>query len=320
MIPGPHRLSTENIRQAVKSIDPVFLNTPQFISDSLSDLFNLRLVVKIETLNPIRCFKGRGADLLVNKAAEKRPLVCASAGNFGQAMAYSCKKKGIPLTIFASRLANTFKLERMSSLGAQVIQFGEDFDGAKTEARKWASQTGKRFVEDSLDIETLEGAGTIGIELLDLAYKLDTILIPLGNGALFNGIARMVKQQSPSTRLVAVQSSGASAMVDSWRTGRMVTYDKVQTIADGIAVRIPVPQALKDMKGLVDDAILVPDQTILDSMKLIHQHLGITVEPSAVVGIAAILENPGMFQKQTVATIITGGNLTEIQVKNWLMK
>ncbi len=320
MISRPHRLSTEKIRQAVKSIDPVFLNTPQFISDSLSDLLNVRLVLKIETLNPIRCFKGRGADLLVNKAGEKSPLVCASAGNFGQAMAYCCKKKGIPLTIFASRLANTFKLERMSSFGAEVIQFGEDFDSAKTEARRRASQTGKRFVEDSLDIETLEGAGTIAVELLEFAYRLDSMLIPMGNGALFNGIARMVKQHSPSTRLVAVQSKGASAMVDSWRAGRMVTYDKAQTIADGIAVRLPVPQALEDMRELVDDAILVQEQTILDSMKLIHQHLGIVAEPSAVVGIAAILENPGLFDKQTVATIITGGNLTDSQVINWLLK
>src|ERR1700681_3547775 len=103
MISRPHRLSTEKIRQAVKSIDPVFLNTPQFISDSLSDLLNVRLVVKIETLNPIRCFKGRGADLLVNKAAEESPLVCASAGNFGQAMAYCCKKKGYPAHHFCKQ-------------------------------------------------------------------------------------------------------------------------------------------------------------------------------------------------------------------------
>ena len=318
MIQTSHRLSIENIRKAVQSIDPVFLNSPQFYLDTLDDLFRLRLVVKIETLNPIRCFKGRGADLLVNKAEGKKPIVCASAGNFGQAMAYCCKKKGIPLTIFASIGANPFKLERMRSLGGEIRLSGNDFDSAKAEAKSFAAEKEIRFVEDSLDIETLEGAATIGMELLELPYKIDTMLIPLGNGALLNGVARYVKEESPQTRVIAVQSGGAPAMVDSWRSGKMVTYDKVETIADGIAVRIPVAQALEDMKSLVDEAILVEDGSILKAVRLIHQHLGIVVEPSAAVGIAALIENPGLFEQQTVSTILTGGNLTGDQIKNWI--
>ncbi len=313
-----YRVTLENVIKAIPLIDPVFLNTPQYINDSLSQQLRLTLITKLETLNPIRCFKGRGADLLVKKTEQGTHLICASAGNFGQAMAYSCKKSDLQLTVFASTKANPFKLERMKSLGAEVILAGEDFDSAKLEARKKAKETNARFVEDSLDIETLEGAATIGLELLKFPDKIDAILIPVGNGALFNGIARIVKLLSPSTKLIAIQAKGAPAMIESWRTSSFISHDSVNTIADGIAVRLPVPQALEDMKGLVDDALLVDDKTIVEGMRLIHQHAGVVVEPSGAVGVATILENPKLFQGQTVVTILCGGNLTVEQQKNWL--
>ncbi len=313
-----YRLSLENVENAIPIIDPIFLNTPQYVNDTLSQLLGLTLVTKVETANPIRCFKGRGADLLVKKVKPGTPLICASAGNFGQATAYSCQKRGIPLTVFASTKANPFKLERMKSLGAEVILAGEDFDTAKLKAREKAKELNARFVEDSLDIETLEGAATIGLELLKVPQKIDTILIPVGNGALFNGIARIFKILKPETKLIAIQAKGAPAMIESWRASHFISHDSVNTIADGIAVRMPVPQALEDMKGLVVDALLVDDRSIIQAMKLIHQHSGLVVEPSGAVGIAAILENPKMFQNQTVVTIFCGGNLTEEQRKNWL--
>jgi threonine dehydratase len=167
-----------------------------------------------------------------------------------------------------------------------------------------------RFIEDSLDIESLEGAATIGLELLQCPVKIDAVLIPIGNGALFNGIARVIRYQRPEIKLVAVQAKGAPAIIDSWRSSKMVTYNSVNTIADGLAVRIPIPQALEDMAGLVDEAILVDDDSIIRGMQLIHRHLGIVTEPSGAVGLAAVLENPAMFAQQTVATILCGGNLT----------
>jgi threonine dehydratase len=312
------RLSTENVKQAVHLIEPIFLNTPQFISDSLSELFNLSLVVKIETNNPIRSFKGRGAEVFVSKAEPGTHFICASAGNFGQAMAYSCLKKNMPLTVYASTKANPYKLERMKSLGADVVLHGADFDRAKSKAKEISEITEARFIEDSLDIESLEGAGTIGLELLKFNKKIDVVLIALGNGALFNGIARIIKNHNPETKIIAVQAKGASAMVDSWKLSRLICYETTNTIADGIAVRLPIPQALEDMSGLIDDAILVDDNNIIKAMKLIHQHLGIVSEPSGAVGLAAIIENPHMFKNKIVATIICGGNLTSEQMKLWL--
>jgi threonine dehydratase len=318
MTQASHRLSLERIEQAAQTIDPVFLRSPQFVCEPLSDQLGVRLALKIETLNPIRSFKGRGADLLVSQAQGDLPLVCASAGNFGQAMAYACRKRGLRLTVFASTQANPLKIERMRGLGAEVALHGADFDAAKLEARRVAREQGARFVEDSLDIETAEGAGTIGLEWLEFPERLDALLIPLGNGAMLNGVARVIKARRPEMRVIAVQAAGAPAMIESWRAGRMIAHDQIQTIADGIGVRVPVPEALEDMRGLIDDALLVAEDTILAGMRLLHRHAGVVAEPSGAVGVAALLEQPDLFRGQLVGTIVCGGNLTVEQMRQWL--
>ncbi len=312
------RLSIERIEQAARVIDPVFLHTPQFICEPLSDVLGVRVALKIETLNPIRSFKGRGTEFLTSQLSGGERLVCASAGNFGQAMAYSCRKRSIPLTVYAAVHANPLKIERMRALGAEVVLFGEDFDAAKVEAKRVAAQDGAKLVEDSLEIATGEGAGTIGLEWLEFPEHLDTMLVPLGNGALLAGVALAVKTRSPKTRIVAVQAIGAPAMVESLRTGRVVVHDRIDTIADGIGVRIPVPEALGDLEGLVDDAILVSDEEIVEGMRLLHRHAGIVAEPSGAAGIAALLRQGETFRGQLAGTIVCGGNLTPDQMKEWL--
>lgn len=313
-----HRLSIRQVEHALEKIDPIFLNTPQYNCESLSELLQLTLINKIETLNPIRSFKGRGAEVLVSNAKDGEHLICASAGNFGQAVAYSCRKRKIKLTVYASVNANPYKLERIRSFGAKVIQAGEDFDAAKLEAKKAATKLNARFVEDSQEIETLEGAATIGLELLKLPQKSDALLIAIGNGSLFNGIARVFKELNPTTKMIAVQAKGAPAMIESWKAQKLIAHNSVQTIADGIAVRIPVPQALEDMRDLVDDTILVEETSIIKSMQLIYQHVGIVTEPSGAVGVAAILENQNTFKGKNVVHIICGGNLTQEQIKKYL--
>jgi threonine dehydratase len=313
-----HRLSLERVEHAAGVIDPVFLHTPQFVCEPLGDELGVRLALKVETLNPVRSFKGRGADLLVSRVAPGTPLVCASAGNFGQAMAYACRKRGVPLTVYAGTAANPLKLNRTQALGARVVLHGEDFDAAKAEARRVARESGVRFVEDGLDVETLEGAATIALEWLTFTDPVDALLIPLGNGALLNGVARVLKARRPKTRTIAVQAAGAPAMVESWREGRVVVGDRVDTIADGIGVRVPIPQAVEDMWGLVDDAILVAEDAIVRGMRLLHRDAGVVAEPSAAVGIAAVLERPEAFRDQLVGTVISGSNLTAELMARWL--
>jgi threonine dehydratase len=313
------RLKLERIEEAARVIDPVFLNSPQYRAEALESVLGCRLVVKVETLNPIRCFKGRGASYFVSGLSEGAALVCASAGNFGQAMAYACRSKGIRIIVYASVKASPLKIERMRMLGAEVRLHGEDFDAAKLEAKRFACESTLRMVEDSLDVATCEGAGTMGIELLRWLEPFDAILVALGNGAMLTGVGRWVKSQAPQTQMIGVAAVGAPAMAESWRTGRIIEHARIETIADGIGVRVPVPEAVADMHGSVDDVLLVGDDTILKAMKLIHEHLGLVVEPSGAAGVAAILENRERFKDQTVAAILCGGNLTPQQIAQWLI-
>ena len=312
------RLSIERIEAAVTSIDPLFLDTPQFESESLSAALGVRAVLKVETVNPIRSFKGRGASLYMSGTPLGTEVICASAGNFGQAMAYAGRGRGIAVTVYAAEQANRLKVERMRALGANVVFFGEDFDAARAEARRVAEERGARLVVDSLDVETVEGAGTIGLELLRLERPLDVLLVPLGTGALCNGVATVMKRRSPTTRIIAVAAAGASAMVESWRSGRLVEHDRTDTIADGLATRSPIPEAFADMRGLIDDALLVADGSMIVGMRLLHAHAGLVAEPSAAAGVAAILEDPERFRGSVVGTIICGGNVADEQMRRWL--
>lgn len=195
----------ENIEKAARVIDPVFLHTPQFELDALNEVLGMRLVLKVETLNPIRSFKGRGTDYFVRGLPQASPaLVCASAGNFGQGMAYACRKWGLALTVFAAETANPFKLERMRRLGATVKLEGQDFDAAKEAAKVYARTRDFIFVEDGLEVEIAEGAGTIGLELTHYPVPFDAVLVPLGNGALINGIGVWFKAKHPSTKIIGV--------------------------------------------------------------------------------------------------------------------
>lgn len=315
------RISMDRIRAAREVIDPVFLDSPQYDCEPLSEALGCHLTVKVEILNPIRSFKGRGSETFMASVAasgEAGPVICASAGNFGQAIAYAGRRRGIPVVVYAAENANPLKIDRMRGLGAEVRLYGQDFDSAKAEARRWAKEQGLRFAEDSLDIETVEGAGTIGLELGARDPLPEVVAIPLGNGAMLNGIATALKDRSSNVQVIAVQAKQAPAMVESWRSGEMVVTDSAETIADGIGVRVPVKEALDDMVGLIDDAVLVSEKSMIDAMRLLYRHLGLVVEPSGAAAVAAVLEHRERFAGARVATVLCGGNLTPEQITEWL--
>jgi threonine dehydratase/peptide deformylase len=318
-----HRLSLTRIAEAARSIDPVFLRSPALVCEPLSERARCALTLKVETINPIRSFKGRGADYFVAKAAlagERGPLVCASAGNFGQAMAYACRKRAIAVTVFVAHGASPLKIARMRTLGATVIEAGDDLEAAKAAARAWSTDRGARFVEDGREAYVSEGAGSIAVELFAAGAALDQVVVPVGDGALINGMARWIKAASPATRVIGACSRGAPALHDSWRRGPgapLVVHDSADTIADGIAVRAPVDAAVADIHGLVDDMLLVDDDALVLAMRLVHAHAGLVTEPSGVAGLAAILGNPRAFEGTTVATVLTGSNVTHEQMQAW---
>ncbi len=305
------RLSLERIETAARTIDPVFLNTPQFESESFSDELGMRLVLKVETVNPIRSFKGRGTDFLVSNLPEDSPaLVCASAGNFGQGLAYAARKRGLPAVVFAAETANPLKLDRMRKLGAGVRLIGRDFDAAKEHALAFAEQTGGLYIEDGREPAIAEGAGSIAVELCRWKDPLDFVLFPLGNGSLLAGVGRWMKAHSPATRIVAVCAAGAPSMALSLREGTVRRTETADTIADGIAVRIPVPEALDDLADVVDEVVLVEDEAMVEAMRLVLNRHGLVLEPAGAAGVAAAMVFREKFRGGVVATLLSGGNGT----------
>jgi threonine dehydratase len=314
------RLELQRIRDVVGSIDPVFLNTPQYESLPLSASVGCSLILKVETANPVRCFKGRGTEAVTSSLRLEgcTSVVCASAGNLGQALAFSGARRDMTVTVFAAESANPMKVARMRSLGAAVHLEGADIEVPRRLARTFADVEGASLIEDSLEIGTCEGAGTIGLELIAGPQRLDAVLVALGGGALASGVGHVVRELSPGTEVVAIQPAGAPAMALSWRARRVIDTETIATIADGVAGRHPIPEVLDDLLEVIDDVTLVAEDSIVDGMRLLYGLAGLIVEPSAALGIAALLEDPARFRGRRVATIICGSNVEPSDFERWV--
>ncbi len=314
------RLDLERIRAAVPQIDPVFRGTPQYECEQLGGFLGCRITLKVESLNPVRCFKGRGTETVMARlscANRPAPVICASAGNLGQALAYSARRRGAACTVVASATVNPLKLARMHALGATVQLVNGDIEVARRAARELADRDGSFLVEDSENLDTCEGAGTIGLELLESPDRFDAVLIALGGGALATGVGRVFKSLAPSTAVVGVQPRGAPAMALSWRAGHVVETEAIDTIADGVAGRHPIAEVLDDLLALADDVVLVGEGSIRAGMRLLYEHAGLVVEPSAALGVAAVLENLARYEGAHVATVVCGGNVTPADFRRW---
>lgn len=312
-------IEIDRIQTAATAIDPVFLDTPLVGHPPLDAALGCTLLAKVETLNPIRSFKGRGTELFA--ATELRPgdrVVCASAGNFGQGLARATVRRGAECMVFAAINANPLKVEAMCRLGATVRLEGADFDAAKAAARAFAAEAGLRFVEDGREPAIAEGAGTIGLEIAARARDLEAVLVPLGNGALLAGIGAAFRHAAPGVEVLGVVAERAPSMKLSLDRGKLVETAEAPTIADGIAVRVPVPEALAMLHGRQDGVVAVSEGDILRAMRLLHEMMGLVVEPSGAVGVAALLADPERFRGRRVATILCGGNLTPRQIREWL--
>jgi threonine dehydratase len=314
------RITAEGIARAFGFIDAAFVDSPQYLSEPISKRLGLDVVLKVETINPIRSFKGRGTDYLLHRlGAREEGYVCASAGNFGQGMAYAARKRHRPVTVFAAVNANPLKVERMRALGAEVVLEGEDFDAAKAHARRRAETTGAMFVEDGTLAPIAEGAGTIALELTGMQQRLDVVLVPLGDGALINGIGVWMREKSPGTTVIGVVADGAPAMDLSWRAHKVVSTESISTIADGIAVREPVAEALRAMENNVDDIVRVSDDQIIDAMRILLNDAGLVTEPAGAAGVAAAARLRSNFSGQRVGVIVTGGNIAADDLKRLLL-
>ncbi|MHC3467955.1 threonine ammonia-lyase [Streptomyces sp. 7R007] len=314
------RLDTTRIRAARTVVDPLFLDTPLYRCEALEPGLGCEVSIKLETANPVRSFKARGTEVFTGRLAEqgRRAVVCASSGNLGQALAWSGRRRGLDVTVVASRFATAAKLDRVRALGARLELVDGDHEAARERAAALARHDGVRLLEDSLDIESCEGAATIGLELAEAEPSFDAVLLALGGGALVTGVGHVLKELAPTVEVVCVQPLAAPAMTRSFRERRVVTTDSADTIADGVAGRRPIPAVLDDLLLVADDAVLVRETSIIAGMRMLHDHAGLVVEPSAALGIAAVLENRDRFAGRHVVTVVCGSNVDADAYRRWI--
>jgi threonine dehydratase len=311
-------VTADVIRAAHGRIPAAFRDMPQYVAEPLSERLGVPVVVKVESANPIGCFKGRGTWLAVSELAaagevgEGRGMVVASAGNFGQGVAYAARTLGIPLVVFAATTASPVKVAAMRRLGADVRLVGEDFDAAGAAAAAHAAESGWRLLIDGQDPWTTIGAGTMAVELTDGMEAgdlpgLEALYVPVGDGALIGGIGTWLRRAAPATRVIGVQAQEAPAVTLSWRAGHTIETERADTVADGLAARVPLPEALEVMRTSVDEMRLVGEEAILAAQRELSSVLPFTVEPSAAVGWAAMTAAPA--HGGAVGLILTGGNV-----------
>ena len=298
-------------------MDRAFRDSPQYVHEGLSARAGVPVIVKVETTNPIRSFKGRGTWVVMHALAGEgrigldRPVVVASAGNFGQGIAYAARALGVPAVVFASLNANRGKVTRMRALGATVIQAGEAFDDAREGSEAYAIEHDAQLLVDGDDPRIACGAATMALEVAD-AVQAGVLpapavaLVPVGNGSLINGVASGLRIGAPACRIVGVQAEAAPAMTLSWRAGRPIDTPSAATYADGIASRVAIPAAVALMPGRVDDMVLVSEDALHAAQAVLTEELGITVEGAAAAswaGLEAISRPDG-----PALLIITGSN------------
>lgn len=313
---SPH-LEPEAIRAAYARLPGAFRDSPHYIHVGLSDRLGAPVIVKVETANPIRAFKGRGTwtaiDGLVGEGTVTpvHPVVCASAGNFGQGVAFAAREHGVAAVVFCSTRANRAKVARMRALGAEVIEHGEDFDDARGASETWAEEHDAHLLVDGEDDRIAAGAATLALELTAAveAGHLPmpaVISVPVGNGALINGVGSWLRAVAPHIRVLGVQAASADAMTRSWRAGRPIDTDRADTYADGIASRVAIPRAVELMDGRVDEMRTVTEDRLREAQAVLTEELGITVEGAAAASWAGLLA--GERPSGPAVVIVTGSN------------
>ena len=311
-------LTPEAIRRAHAAIPPVFRDTPQYVHEGLSARVGEPVVAKVETVNPIGSFKGRGTWVALQELVRRgeigrdRAVVVASTGNFGQGIAYAARALGVPAVVYADAHANPSKLERIRSFGATVVQEGRDFDAARAASAAKAAGEGSTLLVDGDEPAIATGAGSIGLELTAAADRGDlpplaNAYIPVGNGSLIIGIGSWLRAVSPGCRVVGVQSDAAPSMTLSWRAHRPIETETAATAAEGIATRVPVPRALELMDGRVDDMLLIPERDLEGARRELQGALGVLVEHSAAVSWLGLRADAARVPGASLL-LITGGN------------
>jgi threonine dehydratase len=274
--------------------------------------------LKLEIELPTGAFKPRGALYALTIHLRRGPVsevTASSTGNHGAAVAWAAKALGIRATIFLPANPNPVKRKKIADLGARIVEIGgQDLAAAVLEARDYSNKPGVFFLNDATDPDLPAGPGTIGLEILSQLPDVASIYVPMGDTALVRGLGAAVKQSRPAVRVVGVQAERAPSYYLSWKAGRPVPTETCDTMADGLATRIPEAESVSVIRELVDEVILVSEEEMLRAIRLLYDRANIVAEPAGAAATAAYLKNSASMASAPsgpAVLLVTGGNITD---------
>ena len=311
----------QDIIAARKNVYRFLRPTPLHAYPTLGSLVGTDVWVKHENHQPVGAFKVRGGLHLtagLTKSQRQGGLYTASTGNHGQSIAFAARAFGINATIAVPRGANPGKIAAMQGLGATVLEHGPDFDTAREWIQSVAREKGGCFVGPT-DEPLIQGVGTYGLEIMEELPEVDVIIVPVGAGSGACGTAIAAKSINPQVQVIGVQSAQAPAQQKSWQSGTMQEAG-MQTIAEGLATRIPFANTQQLMQKYLDDFVLVDDRAIEEAVYLLLAHTHNAAEEAGAAPLAAALRLGDRLAGKKVVLVMSGGNIAPERMKKILQE
>ncbi|MBB6680392.1 threonine ammonia-lyase IlvA [Aequorivita sp. 609] len=305
----------EKIYEARERIKNIAVHTPLMKNENLSEEFSAQVFLKREDLQPIRSYKLRGAyNKIVSLTKNEKPkgVVCASAGNHAQGVAYACNKLNISATIFMPVTTPLQKTKQVKLFGKDkvtIVLKGDTFDESFEEASRFCDKNDAIFIHPFDDEKVMAGQGTIGLELLDDSENaIDYLFLPIGGGGLAAGVSTVFKKLSPQTKIIGVEPAGAPSMKNSIEKNTNTTLEEIDKFVDGASVKRVGDKTFKVCKNRLDDIILVPEGKICTTILRLYNEEAIIVEPAGALTISALDFYKDKIKGKNVVCVISGSN------------
>lgn len=303
-----------DIDAAHATLKDVVLRTPLQYHPKLSEKFNAEIYLKREDLQVVRSYKLRGAYNLIQSLPETeraKGVVCASAGNHAQGVAFSCKTLGLKGVIYMPAITPKQKINQVKMFGGETIEIvltGDTFDDCQSQALGFAKERGMTFIPPFDHPKIIEGQGTVAKEILEEISDIDYIFIPIGGGGLCAGIGEYFRESSPGTKLIGVEPAGAPSMKEALKAGMPVKLEKIQRFVDGAAVQKVGTITFALCRETISDMLLVPEGKVSSTILQLYNEDAIVAEPAGALAIAALDQYRKHITGKKVVCIVSGGN------------
>ncbi len=314
-------LTLDHVRAAHDRIRDSIVATPTLHSQTLSKLTGANIYLKFENLQFTAAYKERGAlnaILLLTDEQRNKGVIAASAGNHAQGLSYHGTRLGIPVTIVMPIPTPTVKVMQTESVGGKVVLFGETFDDAYKHARQLEAEQGLTFVHPFDDPNVAAGQGTVALEMLESIESLDMLVVPIGGGGLLSGMGTAARALKPDIGLIGVQAELYPSMYALINNLQMPCEG--DTLAEGIAVKVPGSFTSEVIRDLVDEIVLVSEAQLESAVSLLLQIEKTVVEGAGAAGLAAVMANPEIFAGKNVGIVLCGGNIDTRLLANVLLR